>query len=334
MMQTQLLAVKLRFTSPLHLGRGSEELDRTETVYHSDSLKAALFSVGVKMFPSWSNANAYHEGFRISSCFPFSGNELFLPRPLMDQTILPVGVDEAVRAKKVKKIEYLSIPLFKEIINKGSLNIDIHQISPDGKFVFSGKASNVFKTEVQQRVHVPHWHDKDNQTRPFFSDRLYFEKDCGLYFILQCDDQQLKQQIFEALCALGERGIGTDRTVGNGFFTFNPDKDTMLLNWEIPQNPSQAISLGLYLPSFNELHEVIDLDNSYWHIIRRGGYIAGAANESLRHFLRNEIFLFTEGSCFAVSNFLKGKTVNLKPETTEISHPVYRDGQCLFYYIP
>ena len=52
-------AIKLHFTTPVHFGRGREEPDKSELIYHSDSLKSAIYSIGVHFFEEWKNEKKF-----------------------------------------------------------------------------------------------------------------------------------------------------------------------------------------------------------------------------------------------------------------------------------
>jgi CRISPR-associated protein Csm4 len=98
-----LKAIKLRFSSPVHFGRGREELDKSELVYHSDSMKSALYAVGLSMFSEWKDEKRFHNSFRISSCFPYAKDEYFLPRPQLKRKIYSVKTMRIMQQKKSRK---------------------------------------------------------------------------------------------------------------------------------------------------------------------------------------------------------------------------------------
>ena len=193
-----LSAIKLHFHSPLHIGNDKEEMDKASLIYHSDALKSALFAVGVHHFPEWTeNPDSFFNSFKISSCYPFCEDELFLPRPagLMKFTYGSQDKDENNR-KQSKRIAYMSMNLIKRWASQPDdlLEINEKNISPDGEFVFEKPASvqAIYQHEVQQRVTI----DIENGgSTPFYLDRIYFEENAGLYFLLECNDKVLKNKI-------------------------------------------------------------------------------------------------------------------------------------------
>lgn len=339
----KLEAIKLNFISPVHFGRGREELDKTELVYHSDSMKSAIYAVGIRYYPEWSDAEKFFNGFRISSCFPFAGDELFLPRPMINKKFTFRGKNDYESIKDAKKVEFLSKEVFERYIDASvdSLEVEEDLITPDKAFICSKKETCLVKDNagqqvkrrfyheaVQQRVSVP-IEGEEGQTRPFYVDRIYFEPDCGLFFLAEFHDNGLRSQIMKIIRLLGESGIGTDRTVGNGLFLFDENRDVIKDITFSTQGSELQIPLGLYLPLEDELKE-IDLDNSYWGWYKRGGYIGGSENEEIAHLRKKSIFMFSEGSVFTGKHKLTGKYVDLKPEWGHPIHPVWRCGMPIF----
>jgi CRISPR-associated protein Csm4 len=336
-----LEAIKLRFSTPVHLGRGLEDLDRSETVYHSDSLKSAIFAVGLAQFPHWAedNADAFFNGFRISSCFPFSGDELFLPKPFLNIRFEFSEVANDRQAKTGKKVSFLSLKQFEKLISVGEgaepIKISKDVITPDGQFICENETTakrSFFKTEVQQRVSV-FLEGNDEQTRPFYMDRLYFEKDCGLYFLVDFrGNTELRNQVLQTLRLLGDLGIGTDRTVGNGLFDFDQNRDVQSVEIKTVGKHQKQMNLGLYLPKEKELKE-IKLDQSHWSLLKRGGYMGGTSNDEFLSLRKKSLYFFGEGSVFESETPLIGKKEYIKPDWNLPMHPVWRDGQCLFITI-
>ncbi len=189
--------IRLHFETPIHIGSGKEEMNETALTYHSDALKSAIFAIGIAYFPEWKdNPDSFFNGFRISSCFPYCGNDFFLPRPV-GLVRFDYGSEEMneKNIKVSKKLTYLSLDIYKKWMSnpEKDLPLDTKLISPDGAFVFSKlqDVRTVYKTEVQQRVAVM---GEGVDSKPFYLDRVYFEKDAGLYFILECDDSELKKR--------------------------------------------------------------------------------------------------------------------------------------------
>lgn len=348
-------AIRLRFISPLHLSRGFDEYDKSETIYHSDSLKAAIYAIGIQYHQNWVNWDDFSQACRLSSCFPYAGNEFFLPKPVLKKKIIVSGIANDLQPKKAKKIEFIEKSQFEEFINTpgDTWQVDKSKLHPNGKFIcrqsetfttlVNGKSISFdfYKTEVQQRVRVPLEGETDAkgkplQSQPYYVDRIYFNQNCGLYFIAEFSTPEFKKQFMQTLKILGEHGIGTDRGVGNGFFNFDEASDVQNFILQIKSNYNLQMPLGLYLPHREE-HAAIDFDHSHWGIIKRGGFLAGSQHLHLRHLWKNDIYMFAEGSIFMASTVLKGKYEDLQPQLADEwgkdMHPVWRDGQCLMLKI-
>jgi len=337
----QLEAIRMNFVTPVHLGRGQEELDKTELIYHSDSLKSAIYSVGLPLFPEWQNTEQFFQGFQISSCFPYARNEYFFPKPMINKGFDFLNdTSPENMSKKAKKIRFLSKRLFEQFLNSNSdrLLVDENNITADNLFLCehsetcnanlnNGRRSRIsfFREEIQQRVVVASEQGQEI-TRPFYFERIYFERDCGLFFLAQFHDQKLKKHVLHAIKILGENGIGTDRTVGNGLFQveFSDDGFTPF-TFNLDHGRMAKIPLGLYLPTKEEIKQ-IDFSGSMWSLVKRGGYMAGSDQDSISHLRKKSIYMFMEGSTFKTEIQLKGSWTNLKPEWNTPLHPVFRCG--------
>ena len=315
---------KLRFTSPLHLGDERADYDKSNRVYHSDSMYAAMTSALAKVGVSIpSNADF---GFAISSLFPYYQKEpdseavYFLPRLLKQDQFEP-GL-----RKKVKKVEWLDVCSFNKQLNgenlfEGDINQDLMK---DSYFTEKDIDDDFISNQVNQRVKVSR--DGSEDARPFYMERLFFKGESGLLF-LATDKTEM---IDKALDLLKDEGIGTDRTVGNGFFTWTPDE----IKLELPKS-NMICNLSMFIPETKEqLKNMFDDDRVAYNFQKRGGWITDAGLNTYR---KNNIYMFNEGSIFKntdniESAVIQGKVVNLKPEIEHINieHPIYRDGRAIF----
>jgi CRISPR-associated protein Csm4 len=310
-----LTVIKLEFSTPLHIGRGWGELDKSEPILHSDTLKSALFAALIQLNPEWKNkAENFFNGFCISSCYPYFKDELFLPKILLNKTIKTKGVEDHKQIKTANKIEFHSWAVFEKYINTDKeIEINKNQISKNGKFVFATENEilcNFLKNDTQQRVKIENY----GNSVPFFVDRMFFSEGSGLFFLANFNDEVLKKEIFSALQLLGSLGLGTDRTVGKGFFEFEEKKHVEAKDLNIEEKNCNAFAtLGLYLPRKEEI-ETIELDKSFWNIKERGGYIAASEYLKFRHLLKTPIHMFVEGSVFYTGKKPEGRYENVKPE--------------------
>lgn len=317
--------VKLNFTSPLHLGRGiGEAYDSGSKLLHSDTISAALASARVQLFGDKDLKN-YLESLRVSSAFPFYESHYFFPKPMLKLNLEIEGQDEHLQSKSLKKLEYLEQPMFEQVITGKYISVTKGQISDNKKYLWAEKpvVQSILKTEVQQRVTVPR--DGQGDSVPYYVERLFFSEGAGLFFLLETENEQVLNETGVALKYLEDTGLGTDRTVGNGFFK----TEITSLQLSVSETRSYSMTLSLFCPEKEELAGLLEGEPAYL-MEKRGGFIAGASAEQFRHLRKKSVFMFSEGSVFNGNN-LTGKVLNLRPKwDDENLHPVYRSGKPVF----
>lgn len=325
--------IKLYFLAPLHLSKGkADDYGESEEILHSDTIKSALYVCARQLFGENEirNDESFFSSFQISSAFPFYKDELFFPKPMAKIQPFKTGeIKEELHAKKHKKLSYLGKSYFEDLINDQKLSISKEHLTQDGKFLsnhvdVSGLKTPIFKSDVQQRVTIPT--DFVKNPTPYYVDRLFFTQDAGLWFAFKGDDKTFSI-IKKALLLLGDSGVGTDRSVGNGQFVAKVS--TMSLS--LPTNASHQMSLSLWCPAKAEVLDSFLKDSSYG-LIKRGGYIASPDKVEHLSLRKKSIYMFTEGSIFPNNRTLIGKVCDLKPDITIVTQNVWRDG--LAFMIP
>jgi len=321
--------IKLTNLSPIHVGTGKENYDFSSSVLHSDTLMAALAAIKARLDDS-DDIASFLNSFALSSAFPFCGKQLFMPLPRGRKEITVEGKSEAEYRKSLKKLAYAEVSLWNKIIAGNLLTIKTEQIQhgelltatdepiPDPKH----PEIKPYKKQVMQRVTVPR--DETNNTTPFFFEWLYFHPQCGLYCIVDVNDEKTYKEVVKLFKILGEVGIGTDRNVGGG--KFEVEEGTISI--DAPVDANAMMSLGLYLPTRTELGN-INLDESRYMMLQRGGFMAGSSNSSLCHLRKRSIYMFDEGSVFSTKTSLQGKVEDLKPDWNTELHPVFRSGRTI-----
>lgn len=314
--------VKLRFAAPLHLGRGvGETYDTGSRLLHSDTISSAIASARVQLMGD-KNLKQFLESFRVSSAFPFFKESLFFPKPMVKLNFGIENEDETRLGKQLKKLEYIEKALFEKLLTGKKVQVQSGQFSKNGKYLWAEKAPDkeFITAQVQQRVTVPR--DGQGDSKPYYVERLFFDADAGLFFLLDCPDNQIFREFELALKYLEDSGIGTDRSVGNGFF----NAEIANLEFAVPEKAEYRMNLSLYCPTREELPSLMEGEPAYL-LEKRGGFIAGAANEQFRHLRKKSVYMFTEGSVFKASE-LQGKVLDIRPQwDDEKLHPVYRSGK-------
>ncbi|MGB0524645.1 MAG: type III-A CRISPR-associated RAMP protein Csm4 [Flammeovirgaceae bacterium] len=321
--------VKLSFSEPLHLSKGKDNFDSSETVIHSDTIKSAIFACMMQLFGNQVTVNGevytdteLFAAFQVSSAFPYYQSTLFLPKPMKDADLF-MGVKEEDR-KQVKKIAYLTTAEFQKIAQGEKCYFDPKKHHKNA--IFYGDTSvpkSLFKNEVLQRVAIPRM--LTNDATPFYMDKLYFQEGAGLYFIFTVNNEVLKPYVKAGLKLLSENGLGTDRSVGQGGFTYQFDT----LSLSLPEDGKEQMALSLFCPKNQQ--DLPPLNASYYKLIKRGGWIASPLNEHHMSLRKKSIYMFAEGSVFPKHNY-QGKVVDLKPDILKEDqhHAIWRDGTPIF----
>ena len=311
--------VKFKNLTPLHVGTGKENYDFSASELHSDTLSAAIAAIRAQQGKS-NDVKEFLQSFVISSAFPFVGNSLFLPKPQGKLDVLVSDMDEYPSRNKLKKIRYIESSMWNQLAAGNNVVVKANQLQKEFLLAENSEFVQPFKTQVNQRVSIPR---DDNQTAdPFFFEWKYFSSNAGLYCLLDASEE-VKKEIVSILEVLGEVGLGTDRTVGGGKFEVETNRVT--LN-DLPQANAQML-LSLYIPTEDELSQ-LNLPNSRYDLVLRGGYMAGSEQDTFRHLRKKSIYMFNVGSVFNSTQCIAGKVVDLKPEWNDDKiHSVFRSGK-------
>lgn len=321
--------IKMHFKSPLHLSKGKESVyDSSEQLIHSDTLQSAIFVCAMEIFGDTVANKDFFKSYQVSSAFPFYKDEFFFPKPQKDFNLFKVSEDDSKSVKKIKRIEYLSQFYFQEFLQGKQISFEDDKSKANcysDILKEKGEKFKLLESNVNQRVSISRFLDSDSN--PFYMDRIYFRKNAGLYFILKFLDEQNKNKVTAALQHLGENGIGTDRSIGQGNFEIKTAK----LEIDIPQNPNAYLNLSLFAPKCKE--KLPNLKESYYTLLKRGGWIANPKNQNHASWRKKSVYMFGEGSVFSSKGELEGKIFDLKPKILEQSsdvHSIWRDARGMF----
>jgi CRISPR-associated protein Csm4 len=338
---------RLNFTSGIHLSKGKEgNYDQTQVRIHSDTLKSAIFVAALQLYGDDEINKDFLEAFQVSSAFPYlhQSKEVlyFLPKPKLRLDLLEIPNEMHERRKKkfLKKIEYIEWKLLhKVLVKQEATQLKRENLSEKQKFVcefHNLSEKTIYKTSLQQHVNVSR--DLTSDNIPFTIDKIYFNKDAGLYFILNVpsNDQKILNKIEAAIHLLSDSGLGTDKNTGGGTFTFEKDENPPV--WEASDANGQ-LNLSLYCPEKSELSDLQTNDLYSYALTKRGGYIASPSD--MRHLTirKKSIYMFEEGSVFPFDESRIGKIEDLRPQLKHpengngpkpVGHPIYRDGRAIF----
>lgn len=310
---------KLKNLTPLHIGTGKENYDFSSDELSSDTISAALASVRAQQGMT-DKIDTFLQSFTISSAFPFIGDVLFLPRPMGRLAISVKDMEEHQYRKELKKVKYIELSLWKDLVNGKHIIINHSQINkefilPDSLDSVSSPSSK----QVIQRVTI----NRDIQkTEPFFFEWQYFSPSSGLFFIINADKDVL-EELFHLAISLGETGLGTDKNIGGG--KFQVEQATISLS--NASNPTDSMLLSTYIPTEEEM-PLINLQTATYSILQRNGYIAGSEIDKFQHLRKKSIYMFNTGSSFKTLVPLEGKVVDLRPDWNDATlHSVFRSGK-------
>ncbi|MBG0780973.1 MAG: type III-A CRISPR-associated RAMP protein Csm4 [Bacteroidales bacterium] len=336
-MKEQYQIYKLRFTTAVHFSDERDDYSKSLVHLHSDSLQAALLSVlasaGYDVPPDGDT------GFVVSSLFPYyqekkdSGEDAvyFFPRP---QTNEAPGSEMLSYLKTIKNIKWLDQHYFQKLL-KGE-QLFSNMLDPDsmkGEFLTDQKLpqEGMYVRQQQARVAVPRQYELDGHKKdaePFYMERIYFSDYSGLYFIAKGNSETF-ELLEKGLNILKSEGLGTDRTVGNGFFEW--EQTTISLEVKASE---YAMNLSMYLPEDEMiLKQILQKNQVAYDFMKRGGWITTPPYSKLR---KNSIYMLTEGSILHTGQqsalFVKGRIADLKPQIEALTpnHAIYRNGKSLF----
>lgn len=310
--------IKMTHFSPLHIGTGKENYDFSASDLHSDTLLSALAAMRVQMGQT-ENLESFLSSFLLSSAFPFYENRYFLPKMRGKIKIVVKGKAESEYRKSLKKIHYIESELWQKLSRGETLELEtIQQIQGD-LLLKKEDGISVCKSQVSERVSVSR---ASEDAEPFFFDWKFFDRKAGLYCLTDAKGELL-DEIIQLFILLGETGLGTDKNIGGGKFSV----ETSTLSIESVRDANAMQLLSLYIPTKDETG-FLNLSQSKYTLLLRGGYMAGSREESLRHLRKKSIYAFGVGSVFLTTQPLKGKIVDLRPNwNDERMHTVLRSGR-------
>lgn len=315
--------IKFKNLSPLHIGTGRETTDTSAEMLHSDTLIAALAAMRVQTRGDEGIEKFIHS-FCMSSAFPYWKNHLFLPKPQGRLPISIKGREESEVRKKLKSIRFIEYHLWNKIMNGSNIEVEESQIYHHILTNNPTELPKLYHSQVSERVAVAR--GDGECADPFYFEWTFYHQDAGLYVLTDAQGELL-QELCDLLTILGEQGVGTDKSVGGGKFEVERG-ESIQLGVSLQETSSQLL-LSLYIPTEDELNH-IQLSNSLYTLMLRGGFMAGSNHEKFRHLHKKSIYMFGLGSILQTQKELKGKVVDLRPTWNEDSmHAVFRSGRPL-----
>lgn len=300
--------IKFKFISPLHIGSDEAGIgvENVQSIIHSDTIFSALVNSASLMNNNYIDF-LLQGNFRISSAFPYKENHYFLPRPFY-----PFPSTFGKYSKEVKKLEFLQEVDFQAWI-KGELN----EKNITGAISRSQNIEEISTIDIRPRNFIDR---QTSNTIIYHCGGVVFQKNCGLYFVLETDNED-KGKFQDILKALKKLGFGGERSIGYGQFSFEVigSIDTEAGIWKnIKNNEGNSFSLLSLCHPVEK--ENIDA-KAYQTVLRKGWVFSTSSKKQMK---RKTLRMFKEGSVFI--NQLKGKIVDVTPQGFN-DHDVYRYGK-------
>ncbi len=354
----QLTIYHLTFPRGLHLGVGGvESLENSLEYVPSDTLFAAMLDTwwylgrDIKELLPGTDEPA----FRVTSAFPFAGSVRFYPRPVDLQALFTRQTLKSEGAgKRLKKIRFISENLLLKAANGEYLDQYLfpeeEYEDPKKGIALQGGALWILSEEVKDlpenwRLNQNEWWllrrktvfsfqtvprvtvDRINSASNLFqSERVLFNVGCGLWFGVVGQFSELPY----LLTALGESGLGGERTAGYGYFTHSR---AMTLDFLDPQ--SYAYLLSRWHPKDKNEVTLLQKPGSAYKLEVVDGWLRTPELSPAQR--RKPLWLVAEGSLIAGTPF--GDAADVTPQyedkdnpgryTHGVPHPIYRPGFAL-----
>lgn len=312
---------KLKFITPVHFGNNS--LTSSTPTCLADTLFSAICIKWIEIFGNCDELvkSVEEDKCLISDTFPYINEQLYLPKPvtLMDSKFK--GNDKIDR-KKMKRVKYIPIDKINEYIDFLTDNNNIN-FELDIKFC---EEELIKKASILRRYEI--LEDNNIKNTEIYNVSVHrFLNNCGLYFILRCEES-LKQKIDIAIDSLSLSGLGGKRSLGYGKFEFE-SFEAKKIDVNLNNKSDYYMALTTFLPTLDEIKS-FNKSKSAYNLIERGGFVESLEYSSTGDRAskkKKPVVMFTSGSCFDTK--FKGQILNVSKDKDK--HPVYKYGKPLFW---
>jgi CRISPR-associated protein Csm4 len=327
-----LAAIKLFKLAPrtaFHFGQRGVGVEGTQIFCHADTLFSALCLTLRELEPDGSAAltallgpfprQGHSTGsppFRLTSAFPYAGEVLFFPKPLVPGNLKPVASQE--RGKTLKEVKFVSQGIFTAWLNNEALDgylEDTNLLHGGGLWVTPAEREALedfrdeetgrillWKVDTVPRVTVDR---VTNKSAVYQAGRVRYrsvkledngEWRAGLWVLMDWRDEGPDQAQLawwtKLFAVLGDSGMGGERSAGYGQFDLEGPAD--FAGFGIQGLGERWLTLAPYHPRPDEVGQegVLGEGCSYKLLIRRG-WVASPEGMSFR---RPLVRMLGEGS--------------------------------------
>jgi len=325
---------RLRPAGPWRIGPASGARNVVDHIYHSDSLYSAITSAILELdsLDEWLAATAGAEvepAVRLSSCFPFQRDVLFVPPP---RSLWPPTGSGKVRWQGAR---FIPVSLIARLTLDQHMDEDRWVIDgATGCLLASDRAQGgPFRMSVRTAAAVDRL---TGQAATHSTACLEFSADSGLWCAVSFADDAARDRwaapVKGALHLLADSGFGGERSRGWGRAEA-PEITDGALPALIFEQAAQAEGeerawwlLSLFAPSE---HDQVDWTRGNYSVMPRGGRVESPAGWGVPKRISRVV---SEGSVVVAPAVPRGSAVNVAPEG--FAHPVYRYGFPLAISIP
>ena len=314
----ELACYKLNFTAPLHVAEEGLGLEEASKIVHSDTLMGAIINAWTLLYPEENAEELITSApFTVSSAFPYIEDLFFFPKPML-RINSPQGAkgEDPSFGKRLKKIKFLSTPLFEKVI-KGE------EIDPSQLEIVEGFAHTSPFEPPCQNIEIPRVSlDRIASTSAFFYfHQIYFHPAGGLWFLAKFNKEgETASKLEGVLEFLGDHGLGADRSVGKGFFQIRRSH----INIDHPESAGQVL-LSLCHPTKKDFAQVKDHPLTRYTLVERRGWVTSPHGG--QGFRQKLVRMFGEGSVFPCKVDGQVTRVLTAQPSQGLHHHVYRWGR-------
>jgi CRISPR-associated protein Csm4 len=288
-----LVAYRLAFKGPLHLGTGREgDLADLDVLPRSDTLAAALISLWRHVVPGASDNDvtriAADPPFAISSALPtvrLGGKWqtlLFVPAGTIDR----IANLSSVQRKQLKRVRFADLDSLRALL-AGSLPENSAQY---GEALITGYVQGDLWSERSRiRLQVDRLGDRPMEGLLYEFGGVHLGPRVRLSVVVDFIDESCRRDVEAALALLGDEGIGGGRSVGYGGFVIEHVEE----GFSADLGSGARLALSLLHPSREEIESGLLDSPAEYTIVSRGGWATPPGMAGLR---RKPVNLIAEGS--------------------------------------
>jgi CRISPR-associated protein Csm4 len=252
---------------------------------------------------------------RLSDAAPYVGDELLLPKPMLQ---VRAADTESDTKKTFKKIQFVPFSLFDSFV-RGECDKDC------AERILEVQAS-VGSGQIEDKVFV---RNGKEDAEPYRVGVFSFAADAGLWVLGGGTESELSM-VDELLTSLALVGVGGERSSGLGQFRLSVTaaphelEDHVVAATSKQEAPcSRAMLLSVALPSEDELTDC--LAGATYKLVKRSGFVASQtyAASLLR---KRDLYKFASGSVF--TSIFDGIVADVSQDG---NHPVHSYAKALWF---